>query len=342
MESGATAAQEQAFNNSPLGNAATSPNEGLSDAKMLVESTKEISREAFEKGIRKLLNLTIEGYPRAVRSTPANRNVLLRKCHGDQDGAVEEVKAQAANITEEAKTWLLGLVPYVGLPGAVLYPSWRLLRRVCVMAGLYGHDLSSEETRAKILHVFGGLRAVPACEFAVETAVQTVWKTFVGPVAAVVPVGTLVSKVANVEGKVMGIIGQETFAEGRQVVPEEVYMQELDPEPTPHDYAALAKDGAEYALVKAWSLGGEAVAIALDDKRRAGAVDKVVETGAKATAIGAKAAAAAPGVAKEALAASPAAAAEAAKTAKAGLEKGFGFGKALLTGGGKRDEPPSA
>jgi len=304
---------------------------------MLMESTKEISKEAFEKGIQKLLNLTIEGYPRAVRSTAANRNMLLRRFSGDQDESVEEVKRQAANITEEAKTWLLGLVPYVGLPGAVLYPSWRLLRRVCVLAGLYGHDLDLPETRAKILHVFGGLRAVPVAEFAVEHAVQVVWSTLVGPVAAVVPVGTLVSKIANVEGKVMGIIGQETFSEGRQTVPEEVYMQELDPEPNHHDYAALAKDGAEYALVKAWALGGEAVAIARDDKRRASAVGAVVDVGTKASAIGVRAAAAAPGVAKEALAASPGAAAEAAKTAKAGLEKGlekgFGMGKALMSGG---------
>merc|ERR1712232_1105223 len=97
----------------------------------------------------------------------------------------------------------------------------------------------------------------------------------------------------------MGIIGQETFTEGRQPVPEEVYMQELDPEPTNQDYVALAQGGAQYAMVKAWGLGTEVVEIARDDKRRSAAVDAVREKGAQAADLGAKIITAAPGVAKE-------------------------------------------
>mmetsp|Transcript_143793 Transcript_143793/g.358424 ORF Transcript_143793/g.358424 Transcript_143793/m.358424 type:complete len:343 (-) Transcript_143793:39-1067(-) len=338
MDAGAAtnAANEEVLGTS---NAVADSTTALEDAKLLVENTKEISREAFVLGIQKLLNLTIAGYPRAIRSSLSKRNELLRRFDGDQDAAVEEIKRQAASITEEAKTWVLGLVPYVGLPGAILYPTWRLLRRVCVMAGLYGHDLDLPETRAKIVHVFGGLRAVPAVEYAIETAVQLVWTSFVGPVAAFVPVGTLVSKVANVEGKVMGIVGQETFSEGRQLVPEEVYMQVLDGEPTPHDFAALAKDGAEYTLLRAWALGGEAVAVCVDDRRRSAAVCAAISTSSKAatqaTAVGATIVKAAPGVAKEAIEATPAAAEKAAKTARASLEKGFDFGKSLLAGGKK-------
>jgi len=145
---------------------------------------------------------------------------------------------------------------------------------------------------------------VPATEYAVETAVQMVWKKFVGPLA-VIPIGTLVTKLTNVEGMVMGVLGQETFSEGRQAVPEEVYSQELDAEPTLRDYQELARDGAAYALLKGRSLGGTAVAVALDGDRRSAAIGTAIETGEKAKKgaqeFGARVAAAVPAVATEAV-----------------------------------------
>merc|ERR1740123_2708452 len=192
--------------------------------------------EVFVAGMKKLLNLCIQGYPKAIRSTLSRRNELLRKHEGSQELAVDEVEASAGALTEEAKTWLVGLIPYIGLPASLLLPTWKLCRRVCLLAGLYGHDLDAEETQVKIFHVFGGLRAVPALEFALETAVQAVWKAFVGPVARFVPVGALASKVANDEGHVMVALGKETFSEGQQPVPEEVYRELLDAEPTWQDY----------------------------------------------------------------------------------------------------------
>eukprot|EP00930_Biecheleria_cincta_P003868 TRINITY_DN104780_c0_g1_i1.p1 TRINITY_DN104780_c0_g1~~TRINITY_DN104780_c0_g1_i1.p1 ORF type:complete len:327 (+),score=70.20 TRINITY_DN104780_c0_g1_i1:66-983(+) len=289
-----------------------------------VAASKQITWEAFHNGITRLLNLTIEGYPRALRSTFARRNELLRKHSGDQAAAVEDVKAQAAAISEEAKSWLLGLVPYVGLPFAVLYPTWRLLRRVCLLAGVYGHDLDSEETRAKIVHVFGGLRAVPAGEFALEVAVQTAWTALAGPATKFIPVGTFVSKVANVEGTVMGIIGQETFSEGSQLVPEELYQELLDAEPAPGDYLALAKDTASYAFLSAWAAGTDVVTVPFNEERRTAAVAKAAEMGRDAAStariLGVGAVKAAPGIA-----------AAGVKLGKEGASRGIELGKGLLS-----------
>lgn len=288
-----------------------------------VAASKQITWEAFHSGITRLLNLTIEGYPRALRSTFARRNELLRKHLGDQAACVEDVKAQAAAISEEAKTWLLGLVPYVGLPSAILYPTWRLLRRVCLLAGVYGHDLDAEETRAKILHVFGGLRAVPAGEFALEVAVQTVWTALAGP-AKIIPVGSFVSKVANVEGTLMGIIGQETFSEGSQLVPEEVYQEILDSEPSPSDYLGLARDTASYAFLSAWATGTDVVTVPFNEERRTAAV-------AKAAEMGRDAASTARILGVGAVKAAPSIAATGVKLGKEGASRGVELGKGLLS-----------
>mmetsp|Transcript_19383 Transcript_19383/g.31967 ORF Transcript_19383/g.31967 Transcript_19383/m.31967 type:complete len:329 (-) Transcript_19383:197-1183(-) len=287
---------------------------------------QRITKEAFMTGMMKLLNLSINGYPRAIRSTYARVNEQLRNCGGDQDVAVEQVKASAADLTEETKTWFIGLVPYVGFPAKLIYPTWRALRRVCLMAGLYGHDLSAEVTHAKIVHVFAGMRAVPIGECLLETAVQALWVALAGPVAGFLPVGVLASKVANVEGHVMGVIGSETFTEGRQPVPEEVYMEELDAQPTHSDYLALAKDSAIYAAVGAAMTPKYAFDVARDKERRDAAL-------ASAKDVGTAAVGAAVTITKGAVAAAPGAAAKVTDMGKEGLTKGLATAKGLLGGG---------
>lgn len=304
------------------------------EAVQLYENAKEITQEMFMTGVMKLLSLAVQGYPRALRSTLSRRNEMLRNCTGDQDRAVEDVKAQAAKISEEAKTWLLGAVPFIGLPTSIAYPTWKLLRRACLFAGIYGHDVDSEETRAKIVHVFGGMRAVPATEFAIEFAVQSVWASFVGPIAKVVPVGLLVSKVANIEGAVLGALGQETFSEGRRVVPEEEYNELLDAPPTFKDMWALSTDSAMYALISAWHAGEKAVAIARDGERRASASDQAFAAAKQGAALAQAAVVAAPGVARAAVSAAPGAAAEVQKQAAKGLTTAMSFGQNLI--GGKK------
>jgi len=302
-----------------------------------VENAKQISKEAFTKGLRRLLNLSIEGYPRALRSTMGRRNAILREHAGNQDNAVDDVKAQAGALTEEGKTWLLGVVPYVGLPAKVLYPTWRALRRCCLLAAIYGFDLNEEDTRAKILQVFCGMRAVPLGEFALESAVQMVWTMIAGPVAGFVPVGVLASKVANVEGHVMGVVGHDTFTEGRRFVPPEEYEQELDPEPTRDDYLGLMKDTSVYALMLGRSAVLRARDVATDEERRGAtavmARDAAVSSAGwaleNATVVGrgVVAAATAPDAKEKAMAR----AAEAADMGKEGLAKGFALGKALVS-----------
>eukprot|EP00747_Dinoflagellata_sp_TGD_P209808 gnl/TRDRNA2_/TRDRNA2_83181_c0_seq1.p1 gnl/TRDRNA2_/TRDRNA2_83181_c0~~gnl/TRDRNA2_/TRDRNA2_83181_c0_seq1.p1 ORF type:complete len:324 (+),score=72.23 gnl/TRDRNA2_/TRDRNA2_83181_c0_seq1:42-1013(+) len=294
----------------------------------IIENAQQVSKETFEAGIQRMLVLVIEGYPRALRSTAAKRNEILRKNNGNQDGAVEDVKEQAAALAEEGKTWMLGLLPFIGFPAKLAYPTWRCLRRVCLMAGIYGHDLQTTETRAKILHVFAGLRAVPVGEWVLEEATQAVWVAFAGPIAGALPVGTLCSKVANVEGHVLAAVGNETFQEGRQPVPPAVYMQELDPEPTAQDYLDLAKAGSAYAAYSTCSAARHAVEVARDKKRRNEAMGSA-QRAAGDLAQQAKV------IGQVGIEAAPGAASSAATKAKEGLSAGLAMGKNLL-GGNKK------
>lgn len=253
-----------------------------------VEQAKQMTKEAFAAGMRKLLVLAIEGYPKALRSTMARRNELLRDVKGDQDAAAEKIKAAAAALSEEGKTWLLGLVPYVGFPAQLLYPTWTIMRRVCLLAAVFGLDLSTEDTRGRILHVFAGLRAVPAVEYGMEMACQAVWVAFAGPLAGFLPVGTLVTKVANVEGAVVDVVGRESFCEMGRKLAEAEYADPLDAEPTLSDYMSLAKDGTAFALYSTWKGGLTAVAIAQDKDRRSEALGQAVGAGKQAVDVGKK------------------------------------------------------
>eukprot|EP00928_Gymnodinium_smaydae_P006506 TRINITY_DN12310_c0_g1_i1.p1 TRINITY_DN12310_c0_g1~~TRINITY_DN12310_c0_g1_i1.p1 ORF type:complete len:343 (+),score=91.88 TRINITY_DN12310_c0_g1_i1:64-1092(+) len=303
-----------------------------------VERAKEISKEKFMVALKKVLVLAIDGYPRALRSTLSKRNELLRLHGGDQDSAAEDIKAQAADVKEETKTWLIGCVPFVGLPAKVLYPAWRALRRVALLAGTFGLDLDADVTRAKILHAFAGLRGAALGEFALEAAVQLVWSTFAGP-AAFLPVGVLASKVANVEGIVMTSVGRETFAEDRRPVTPEEYEQELDAEPTSEDYLGLCRDSALYGLLIGKQAGDLALAIARDRERRgatAKAALSAASAGAKTAVSGAKSAAGTAVVlGKGAVAAAPGAAEKVEDKVKDGLMKGLALGKAVV-GGAKK------
>jgi len=294
--------------------------QALKDAEAL-ENQKQLSKEAFKKGMMKLLNLAIEGYPRAVRSTIARRNELLRETEGDQQKAEEIIKARAAAIKEEMKTWIIGLVPLVGFPATLLWPTWTLLRRVCNFAAVYGQDIYQEEVRAKIIHVFGGLRAVPATEFALEGALQLVWIAMAGPAAAIIPMGTIVGKVSNVEGHLMIALARETFEEGKCEVPKEVYEEKLDDEPTWKDYQDLAKDGTQYALVQVWATGEQAYQVALDPVKR----DEMMKA-AKAQLLNAQS------VGRGAVAAAPDAAAAALEQAKITAKDVSAKGQELLEG----------
>lgn len=338
----------------PGGPGELSEEEGkVAAAKEVIETGSKVSREVFVQAMQKLLNLAISGYPRAMRSTRAKRNELLRAQGGGeekhQDAAVELVRSSAAKLSEETKTWVLGLVPYVGLPSKVLYPTWCALRRVCLLAGVYGHDLEAEATKVRMLHAFCGMRSVPIAELVLETAVQAVWEAVAGPAAAFVPVGVLTSKVANVEGHVMAVVGKEQFGEGRRDVPESEYEQVLDGEPSVEDYLGLAKDSVAYAILRSWAVGRDSALMALDARQRDEALAEVLRKGKLAAAGGTTVAgmvatlatgavAAAPGMAAKGVALAGEAMAAAPGIAAKGMGKGMAIGNSLIGGltGGKK------
>lgn len=282
------AAQPAAVGSDAVPTPASATSNGEATAIVEVEQAKQITKDAFNAGMKKLLILAIDGYPKALRSTLARRNAELRQTNGDQDAACEVVKARAAAMSEEGKTWLLGLVPFIGFPAQLLYPTWMIMRRVCLLAAIYGLDLSSEDTRGRILHVFAGLRAVPAVECGMEMAVQAVWVALVGPVAGIVPVGTLVTKVTNVEGHVVDAMGRETFSEMQRKVPEAEYAAELDPEPTLNDYLDLAKQGTAFALYSAMKAPGKVVSTMADKDKRTEAMGQATDVARQSVDTGIK------------------------------------------------------
>lgn len=315
---------------------------GLSDTKLPssenIEEAKLIYKEAFVTGLQRVLEVAISGYPKALRSTASRRNELLREFNGDQDAAVEKVSEMASDLREEGKTWVLGLVPYIGLPASILYPTWMALRRICLLAGVYGLDLESEQTQAHVLHVFAGVGSVPTTEWLLEAAAQKVWEMFAGPVAGMLPVGALVSKVANVEGHVVNAVGAKEFDEFRQEVPADVYRQMLDPEPTMKDYLELAKQGSSAALYAAYHARHHLMTEQARENARGSAVAAGTAVAQKAAAVGKVTAAAAADLGKAATDAATSKALETGAKAKGSL---LGAGQALadkataLSGGAK-------
>lgn len=232
---------------------------------LTVEGSKEVAKENFEKGLKLLLNLAIDGHPKALRSIAAVRNKRLREFQGDQDAAAESVKENTKSWAEEGREFLLGLIPGVGLPAALIYPMWKNLRRMCLTAAIFGLNMADEKVRAKILYAFIGMSSVEPAEMAIGFAVQAVWKKLAGPVAGLVPVGTLVGGLANVEDTVYthGHI-KEALSDGRRKIPESEYMQELDPEITAADYAELVKQGGIKAAEMGFDLASKGIAKGID------------------------------------------------------------------------------
>merc|ERR1712194_615273 len=104
------------------------------------EGSKYVNQENFEAGLEKLLELAINGYPRALQTIAARRNECLRRFKGDQDAAVDDAKDANNTWAQEAKETLFGIIPGIGLPLVLVRPIWKMLRRACLIAALLGHD----------------------------------------------------------------------------------------------------------------------------------------------------------------------------------------------------------
>ncbi|CAE7385978.1 unnamed protein product [Symbiodinium pilosum] len=173
------------------------------------------------------------------------RNAALR-CHGG-DAEKAATDAFAEDSTEELQERLLRLVPVVGLPASVLYPLWRLLRRTCLVASLFGHDLQQEAVLAQVLAAAGGLGSVPAAERRVETMAKALWQQMAGRWAKALPVASLITQILDLQGKGEQLVIQ-LFREGPGV---QDFSRELDAEPTLADVLQLLRDTGRQTLAAA-------------------------------------------------------------------------------------------
>jgi len=74
-------------------------------------------------------------------------------------------------------------------------------------------------------------------------------------------------------------MGNDTFKDGRRIVPSEEYELELDPEPTRDDYLSLAKEGSAHVLMQARMRALAVLEGAKDQSTRRAVAGQVLEAG---------------------------------------------------------------
>lgn len=203
-----------------------------------------MAEQAFLKVAKQLVLLAVDGYPKALQSSISKRNKLLVKTNGDPEAAIQKVlnPSMDKSLQEEVKEFLLVLIPYVGVPAAIIYPLWKQLRRACVIASIYGHDLQSESVQSRILYDVAGVKAGSVAAIKVlEKAAQGLWVALAGPKAKIIPVGKICSSLADIEGKANKVMVDD-FRQGAKEVTEEEYTAEIDEEPTLQEMAAVLKE----------------------------------------------------------------------------------------------------
>ncbi|CAJ1356174.1 unnamed protein product [Effrenium voratum] len=202
----------------------------------------ELAQEVFLHATQALLLLAANGYPRAVRSTAARRNAELRRARGDQEAAAQ--LALEEDTTEEVKEFLLRLVPYFGLPAAVVYPLWKLLRKICLVASIFGHDLQQEAVQAAVLLAAAGLHSAEAAQPRLEKALQALWKRLARGAVRAVPVGTVLGALVDLQGQA----GELILAHFRKGSKQQDYSAPLDPEPTLADFLQMLQQTGRQTL----------------------------------------------------------------------------------------------
>jgi len=234
----------------------------------------EVGQEAFVNAAKALVAIAITGYPRAIVSTRSKRNSLLRRHFGDAETAAREVMAKNGSFKDEAKHYLLALVPGIGIPAAVVYPLWIRLRRVCLVAALFGHDLQDDAVQAKIMYAAAGIEGGYQGHMAnntLQAAIQAVWRATAGPVTKFLPVGAVVGMFVGIEGRINEAV-LRAFQDGPGVTELE-YMLTLDQAPTMNEFLQLIKDGGAQTMEQ----------VVIEGAKRAG-VDRAQEIGAVAAA----------------------------------------------------------
>ena len=228
-----------------------------------------VGKEQFVASLMTLVALAVDGLPRGFRSTQARRNKLLRNFAGDADRCCEQ--AFATKMSEDAVQFLVAFVPGLGACSAIIAPLWKLLRGTLLVCALRGHDLSLPTTRARVLYAMAGTKAEAVAAGAMSTVVETaaqalfVYLCSGVPGASVLPVGAAVSSLVDTEAAVAGKAGlADDFREGSRTIELAEYSEELDPEPSMADRAALAQEMASKGVSAAWEKRGAAAQAAKD------------------------------------------------------------------------------
>ena len=222
-----------------------------------------VGKEQFVASLMTLVGLAVDGLPKGFRSTKARRNKLLRNFAGDADRCCDQ--AFATTMSEDAVQFLAAFVPGLGACSAIIAPLWKLLRGTLLVCALRGHDLSLPQTRARVLYAMAGTKAeavaAGAMSSVVETAAQALFVYLCSsvPGASLLPVGAAVSSLVDTEAAAAGKSGMcDDFRDGSRTISLEEYSEELDPEPSMADRAALAQELASKGMVAAFEKRGAA------------------------------------------------------------------------------------
>jgi len=250
-----------------------------------------VGKEQFVASLMTLVGLAVDGLPKGFRSTKARRNKLLRNFAGDADRCCDQ--AFATTMSEDAVQFLAAFVPGLGACSAIIAPLWKLLRGTLLVCALRGHDLSLPQTKARVLYAMAGTKAeavaAGAMSSVVETAAQALFVYLCSsvPGASLLPVGAAVSSLVDTEAAAAGKSGMcDDFRDGSRTISLEEYSEELDPEPSMADRAALAQELASKGVHAAYERRGE-----LADAAKAGAVGASKAAAATASAAASQASA---------------------------------------------------
>lgn len=198
-----------------------------------------MSKDAWKQPMMDMLYLAIHGKPGVVRSALASRNALLRQTKGNPDAAARIIIDAGDFYQDEMRAYLLPFIkfdiPGIGFPEALVVTTWMEMRRICIIAALFGHDLEQETVQARVLLATAGMRSfdILAVEHVVPWALDQLWAAIctaaLVPVAAVLPVGSIITGLLKLNSKATTVVIKE-FKEDAKVVPESEYSQELEPQ----------------------------------------------------------------------------------------------------------------
>ena len=177
-----------------------------------------------------------------IEPTVHRRNLLLTINEGDVDAALGAVGKQYL-LTGKLSKAAAASVPVMGLAYSTIGPLWDKMRDCCVIAALYGHDITTDEVQSNILQCVEQMMFEKG-EGASGTAVvaKSVGKKVMARISAKsasaaainsVPmlgamVNVVIQKTIATELKEVQSVAMMTFRDGGAEIPREEYWIEDD------------------------------------------------------------------------------------------------------------------